>query len=126
MNTLIRCLRAAESFRRQLRRNIVDEDFGFEPMDFCGDLQAGRVAAWVMDTEVLEVVNFDLDAVSSCPGAFAYYDSGVRADITVPYASSTSDASHGRRRNRDWRRRRTRYWIVEREMCVDGYEADFD
>lgn len=127
MNTFIRCLKAAEFFRRQPSLNL-DPDFDLMDedllnTDFHEDFQGGKVASWVIESEILEAVDFDLEIVSSCPGSFTYYDFVTKVEWNARSAYSLSDVSETRRK-RCARRWEKRCCCVERGESDDGYEAD--
>lgn len=124
MNTLIRCLRAAELLRRPPADNTHEANFQHIP--FRVDVQAGAIAVWVLQSEIRDPLDVDLQATSSCPGVFNYYDldsSSNSTDPTTQHAESLPEISEKRTSPRRHRHRQ-KCSCAQREETVDGYEAE--
>ena len=120
MNTLIRCLRAAEYLRHPPARNTHEADP--QHTAFRDAVQTGAVAAWVLqsESEIQSQPAIDLQATSSCPGAFTYYDYGLDSGSTS--TAQRADISEKRRHRR--RPHRQKCSCAQREETADGYEAE--
>lgn len=128
MNTLIRCLRAAEYLRRPPVRNTHEADS--QHIAFRDAMQTGAVAAWVQqsESEIQSQPAIDLQAAatatatSSCPGAFNYYDYDLDSGSD---STSTSTSTAQRAEPTEKRRHRRRPCsCAQREETADGYEAE--
>lgn len=123
MNTLIRCLRAAEHLRRPHARNTPGANI--QHITFRDDVRTRAVAAWVLQSEVQEQLDSAPQARLNCPRAFDYYDLDTGSDSDSA-GLSTQRAEARERRPRHCRRRgpRRKCRCVQRAEPADGYEAE--
>jgi len=125
MNTLIRCLRAGEYLRRLPADHPPESDFVH--IQFSDDGQTGALAAWVLQSQVSDVLDLDLEVLSSCPGAFNYYDldSGDNHSSASVLQRAGSESTPGVVEELPrHRRHRRKCSCAQREQVVDGYEAE--
>ncbi|KAK5075747.1 hypothetical protein LTR24_009927 [Lithohypha guttulata] len=129
MNTLIRCLRAAEYLRHPPVHNTHEADS--QHIAFRDAVRTGAVAAWVLQSEseiqsqpaIDTCIQAPATATSSCPGAFNYYDYDLDSgsDSASTSTAQRADISEKRRHRR---RPRQKCSCAQREETADGYEAE--
>lgn len=125
MNTFIRCLRAGEYLRRFPADHAPESDF--EHMQFSDDVHTGALAAWVLQSQVSDVVDLDLEVLSSCPGAFNYYDldsDDSHSSASLLQHAASSPIANAAEEPLSRRRHRRKCSCAQREQVADGYEAE--